>query len=282
MGNERFPLVFFKPQTNADPASVAQSLLSGDAGAAAVDLDPNGILRAVRDTRGFARLKVTLPSFSFDNPRAEAAFEGTASRTHLQVGFFGNFEKVAEPLFAALTAQGLTCYSEWDEAVLAKWPEEEGPTADGDFAERMDRVMQAKARDLKDAVADPKQRLKLINEFLKGPEFRAAMAAEAVVEKPGRGKKAFADLVNCYARWKAGKPSAAELTGLRKLDAKFASVSLAELRAQAERSPRLLIATAVTSRRAAALRREAERHGVLLEVEAPDGGGSANQTAEST
>jgi hypothetical protein len=269
MGKEQVPLVFFKLRQGADGASVARSLLDTGASAEAVELDPAAILRAVREKRGFARLKVALPTFSFDNPRAEAAFEGSTTSTHIRVVFYGNFDKVAEPLFDALTAQGLTCYSEWDKTIFAKWPQEEASTIDGGFAARMDQVLQRKSVELNLAEADPRQRLKMLNEFLKGAEFRGAMAAEAAAEKPGRGKKAYSELVNCFARWKTGKPSAGELAGLRKVDAKFAAMSVADLRAQAAGSSRLLICTAVTPRRATALRRAAEQHGVIVDVEAP-------------
>jgi hypothetical protein len=266
--SEQVPLLFFKPQSASDPLTVAQSLLDETPSPGVVPIDPPAILKNIRSTRGFARLRVALPHFSFDNPRAEAALEGTALATHIRVGFFGNFEKVAEPLFNALTAAGLVCYSVWDKAMLSEWPKWEEPTIDRGFAGRMQRVLQRKTIELREVEPDEKRRSQVLDAFVKSPEFRSEMAREARRES-GRCKKAYDDVLNVYAKWKNGRPSATELGALRKLDAQLAAMSLSDLRVHVGESPRLLLATAVVPRVAAELRRSGEALGLSVETEPP-------------
>jgi hypothetical protein len=184
------------------------------------------------------------------------------------VGFFGNFEKLAQPLFNALTATGLACYSVWDQAMLTEWPKWEEVAVDRGFAERMNRVLRHKSAELREIEPDEKRRGMILDAFVNGPEFRAEMSREAR-RGPGRAKKAYDDLVNCYVRWKGGRASATELGAIRKLDPKFAAMSLSELRMHAGDAPRVLLATAVSARRAAELRRAAEQLGLSFESESP-------------
>ena len=153
MASEQMPLLFFKPQPASASPTVAQSLLNEALSPEVVPLDPLAVVQNIRSTRGFARLKVALPRFSFDSSRAEAAMEGTALATHIRVGFLGNFEKLAEPLFNALTATGLVCYSIWDKAILTEWPKWEEPTIDRGFGERMTRILQRKTAELREVEA---------------------------------------------------------------------------------------------------------------------------------
>ena len=269
MPTEQLPLLFFKPFPSANLLAVAESLLNASPSTSVEQLDPLGTLHAVQNTRGFARLKIALPSFNFDSPRFEAAFEGTAEQTHIHVRFFGNFDKVAEPLYNALTALGLACYSVWDKAIFADWPIWEEPTVDSGFAARMTRILERKTLELRETVPDSNRRAQILAAFVKSPEFRAEMAAEARLEKPSRQKKAYSDLLNCYVRWKDGRASASELGAVRKLCPRFAAMSIAELRMQSGGSPRLLLLTAATARQAAELRRSAEQHGIALDIEPP-------------
>jgi hypothetical protein len=268
LASEQVPLLFFKPQPASDPLTVAQSLLNEAPSPDVVPLDPLAVLQNIRSTRGFARLKVALPHFSFDNPRAEAALEGVALPTHIRVGFFGDFEKVAESLFNALNATGLVSYSVWDKAMLTEWPKWEEPAIDRGFGERMTRILQRKTAELREAEPDEKRRSQILDAFAKSPEFLAEMAREARRES-GRGRKAYDDYLNVYAKWKNGRASATELGALRKLDAKLAGMSLSGLRAHVGESPRLLLATAVAPRAAAELRRSGEALGLAVETESP-------------
>jgi len=246
--------------------TIAQSLLDKGRSPSVIPLDPRAVLQTIQSTRGFARLKIALPHFSFDNPRAEAALEGAALETHIRVGFIGNFEKVAEPLFNALTAAGLVCYSVWDKRMLTEWPGWEEPTIDRGFAGRMQRILQRKTTELREVKPDERRRSRILDAFVKSPEFRAEMAREARRE-PGRGKKTYDDVLNVYAKWKNDRASATELGALRKLDPKLAGMSLSDLRARVGESPRLLLATAVAPRVAAELRRSGEALGLAVDVE---------------
>jgi hypothetical protein len=77
------------------------------------------------------------------------------------------------------------------------------------------------------------------------------------------------DVVNCYVRWKDGRPSASELGAIRKLDSRFAAMGMTELRNLIGSSRRLLLLTAATPRQAAEFRESAERHGLILDAEPP-------------
>jgi hypothetical protein len=266
LASEQAPLLFFKPQPDTDPLIVAAALLGEAPSPGVVPLDPAAVLQAVRSTRGFGRLKVALPHFSFDGPRTEAALKGVALPTHIRVGFFGNFDKLAKPLYHVLTGAGLVCYSVWDKSMLTEWPEWEEPTIDRGFAERMTRILRRKTIEMRETEPDEKRRSQLLDAFVKSTEFRAEMAREARRE-PGRGKKTFDEVVNCYVRWKDGRASASELGAVRKLEPKLAAMSLGELRSLIGDSPRLLVATAVAPRQAAELRRTAEGLGLGLETE---------------
>lgn len=114
MAQEWLPLLFFLPAPHADALEVAEGLVSGSTVMPVTPLEPARVLKSLKAIRGFGRLKINLPHFSLDNPRADAAFEGDALGTHLLVRFYGNFDKMAEPLFSALTGQGFRCYSLWD------------------------------------------------------------------------------------------------------------------------------------------------------------------------
>ncbi len=268
MASEQLPLLFFVPQPASDPLSVAQSLLTDAPSVDVVRIDPLEVLTHIRNTRGFARLKVALPYFSVDNPRTGAALEGMVLPTHIRVGFFGNIDKVAAPLFNTLTTTGLVCYSVLDSAMLTEWPKWDEPTIDCGFGKRMTRILQRKSAELREVEPDEKRRSQILDAFLKSADFLAEMAHEARRE-PGRGKKAYEDVLNVYAKWKDDRASATELGALRKLDAKLAAMSLSDLRALVADSPRLLLATAVAPRTAADLRRSGEALGLAVEVEPP-------------
>lgn len=271
MANEQLPLLFFMPSPGADPLSVAESLLAGAPTASAAPLDLARTLDAIKSTHGFARLMADSPSFRLDNPRAEAALDGTATKTHITVRFYGNFEKLAQPLFKVLIAEGFACYSIWDRTLLTTWPKWEEPTIDKGFAGRMSRIMERKTRDLRETEPDPKRRAQLLDAFAKNPEFRAEMAKEARLEGSSSigQKKTYSDHPNCYVRWRDGRPSAAELGALRKLDPKFAAMSMADLRSQIGDTPRLLLLTAASPRQAGELRASAEEYGLIFEAELP-------------
>jgi len=272
MANERLPLLFFKPLAGADSVAVARTLLTSSSSAISgvAPLEPSEVVRTIRATRGFARLKTAPPAFSFDNPRLEAAFEGTVERTHVSVRFYGNFERVAEPLFKALRAMDFTCYSVWDGTILADWPACAEPTVDAGFAARMTRIMERKTRELRETEPDAARRARLLDAFVKSPEFRGEMAAEARRESSGGGgRKAYTDLVNCYVRWREGRPSAVELGAVRRLDPGLGAKSVGELRAAVGDLPRMLLRTAITKWQAGELRRQAAELGVAVEFEEP-------------
>lgn len=268
LASELAPLLFFKPRPDVDSLSVAPALLGEAPPPNVVPFDPATMLQAVRNTRGFSRLKVALPHFSFENPRAGAALDGTALPTHIRVGFFGNFEKVAEPFFEALTTAGLVCYSLGDKSILTRWPKRDEPTIDRGFAGRIGRILQRKTIELRETEPDERRRRQILDTFVNSPEFRAEMAREARRE-PGRGKKSYDDVVNCYVRWKDGRATASELGAVRKLDPKLAAMSLSELRAHVGDAPRLLLVTAALPQRTAELRRSAEGLGLSIESEYP-------------
>ena len=269
MATEQMPLLFFKARPHVDAAAAAQALLGGSTPPGVDPIEPEAVLEVVRKTRGFARLKVALPAFGFDDPRSGAAFEGTACPTHLHVRFYGDFDKVAALLFNVLTANGMSCYSVWDESVVLDWPRRDEPAIDPGFAARMERLLEHKARELREAEPDEKRRRQMLDQYAKSPEFRAEMAREARREAGGRGPKAYEDFVNCYVRWKDGRASVAELGAVRKLYPKLAAMSLPQLRAHAGDAPRLLVATAVEPQEAAELRREAKQAGLTLDIEPP-------------
>jgi hypothetical protein len=272
VADEQLPLLFFQPPPGADPLTAAESLSAGTQLASLPQLDPLQVLNTLKSTRGFARLKIALPTFTLDNPRLSAALEGTATPTHLRVHFHGDFDRLAQPLFTALTAQGLACYSVWDRTVLPAWPNSQVPSIDKGFATRMARITERKSLELRQTEPDPKRRARLLDAFLKSPEFRAEMANEARLEQPTTNKrhaKAYTDLVNCHARWRTGHPSASELAAVRKLSPALAALSLAELRTQIGTSPRLLLLTAVPPRQGVALRTSADQLGLLVDLEPP-------------
>lgn len=268
MASAQVPLLFFRPQAGSDPLTVAPSLLDDAPSPSVVRLNPHDLLQRVKRTRGFARLKIELPQFSFDSPRIEAAMEGTALTTHIRVGFFGNFENVAKALFKALTSAGLVCYSIQDNAMLSEWPKWEEPTIDRGFAGRMQRILQRKTVQLREMESNEKRIRQILDEFVTSAEFRSEMAREARREL-GRGRKTYDDVLNVYAKWKNDQISPTELGALRKLDAKLGAMSLADLRAHVADSPRLLLATAVAPRVAAELQRAAKAHGMKVEAELP-------------
>jgi hypothetical protein len=264
MASEQLPLFFFKPLAGKDPLAVARSLMTSSSTAIdeVVTLEAEEILRGVRATRGFARLRVALPDFSFDNSRLEAALEGTVERTHVSVRFYGNFERVARPLFNTLRVMGLTCYSVWDKAILVDWPEWEERVVDAGFAARMTRILERKTRELRETTPDVGVRKRMLDAFLKSAAFGAEMAAEARRELGGGG-----DVVNGFVRWRAGRPSAAELAGVRKLDPALGAKSVGDLRAAIGDSPRLLVRTGITRREEGELRRLAAGLGLVVEFE---------------
>jgi hypothetical protein len=228
-------------------------------------------LQTTKATRGLARLKVALPSFHLDNPRLNAALDGTATETHIHVRFHGNFDKLAKPLFKSLTSQGLTCYSVWDKKVLTDWPRWNETTIDPGFAARMSRVTDRKALELRQTEPDAKRRAQVLDAFLKSPEFRAEMAKAARLENPSDPHQTttYADHLNCYARWKTGHPSAPELAAVRKLAPQLAALGIAELRTLIGNAPRLLLLTAAPPHQASELHHAADRHGLLLDIEPP-------------
>jgi hypothetical protein len=271
MATEWLPLLFFQPAADADPLVVAEDLLAGSASAPVVRFDAATVLKAVKATHGFGRLWVDLPHFSFDNERIDAGLEGTADPTQVLVRFFGDFDTLAESLFDALIGQGFVCYSVWDKKLLAAWPKWEELKPDKGFADRMSRILQRETMRLRETEPDPKRRARLLDAFVKGPQFRAEMAREARLEGPGRrGLSApYSDYVNCFVRWKNGQPSASELAMVRKLDPRLAAMSIGELRNTIGDSPRLLLRTAIPPTQAGALREAAARHGLKLDVEPP-------------
>jgi hypothetical protein len=271
VATEQIPLLFFKPAPHTDPLTVAETLLAAPESARVVALDPATVLQSLRSTRGFARLEVALPHFSLDNPRSQAALEGTASPIHLSVRFYGDFEKLAEPLFRAMVAQGLVCFSVWDRTLITDWPKWTELKTDAGFATRMQRVLEHETQRLRDIEPDPARRTRLLDAFVKSPQFREAMARQARLETPPgrRTSKTYADHVNCYVCWRDGHASAAELAALRKLDPAFAAMSIADLRRRIGDLPRLLLLTAALPHQANALRDAALRHGLAVEVEPP-------------
>jgi hypothetical protein len=271
MSTGQIPLVFFKPLPDTDALSAARSVLADPSAASVAKIDPARLLKSLKQKRGFAKLKLATPSFGLDDSKAEAAFEGTASDTHLHVTFYGNFDKVAEPLFNALLAEGLLCYSVWDRQLITEWPAGPEMEVDNGFAARMSRVVERKTNQLREIEPDPKQRTKLLNAFVKSHEFRAEMAREARAEgpRPAGEKTTFSDLVNCYARWQTGHPSAGELATVRKLESKYGLMSIGELRSLIGDEPRLLLLRSVRPKRADALKNAAQAHGLLVDVESP-------------
>jgi hypothetical protein len=135
----------------------------------------------------------------------------------------------------------------------------------------MSRVLGRHSQKLTEVEPDPRRRERMLSAFLKSAEFRAEMAAEARREtSAGHGNALmYGDLVNCYVRWRAGRASAQELAGIRKLSPAHAAMSIAELRNVVGDAGRLRVATGVHPKRAAMLKEEAERLGLLVDVEPP-------------
>lgn len=270
MAAEQPPLVFFLPPPGADVPSIARSLADGEAPQGIAPIDANGIVRRLKRRRGFSRLTIDPPRFSLDDTRREVAMEGTSYDTHLHVKFYGNFDELAAPLFAAMRAQGLVCYSVWDQKIIDAWPKWQEPRIDGGFGKRMSLVLERESARLRQTEPDPARRVAMLNAFVKSDEFRAQMAKEARAESklvPRGRKKTYADLVDCYARWNNGTPSAAELAAVRKLDAKYRATSIAELRKIIGAAPRLKLLTAVPPDRAKALAQSAFAAALTLDIE---------------
>lgn len=282
MANQQFPLLFFRPvrtMPDTDACKVASALLAGTSPTDVSSLDPARVLQTLKATRGFARLTISLPVFRLDNPRLQAALEGTARESHIDVRFYGDFNTLAESLFRAFGAMGLVCYSVWDEKLVAKWPTWEELKPDKGFAARMLRIEQRETMRLREIEPDPKRRAKLLDAFVQSPEFRAEMAREARLEVSGqrRNTNTYSDYANCFIRWKKDHPSAQELLAARKLDPHLAAASIAELRKLIGNSPRLLVLTAGSPKRVAALRAAAARYGLALDVELPGGATTQSQ-----
>jgi hypothetical protein len=271
MATEQLPLLFFRPSPNTDPLAVAAALQADSPSPPVAPLDPDRTLKAIKATRGFARLEITPPTFSLDNPRIGAALDGMTSESLLSVRFFGDFEKLAEPLFHALATDGLACYSVWDKQILTTWPKSQEIEIDSGFAARMARVIERKTLQFREAEPDADRRTKILSAFVNSPEFRAEMAREARSEQPGgtRRKKPYADVVNCYGRWRYGRPSASELAAVRKLAPRYAAMGMTELRNLIGTSPRLLLLTAAAPDQAATLRESADRNGLIVDIEPP-------------
>ena len=271
MSTPQIPLVFFKPLPDTDALFAAKSLLADPSSATVARIDPARLLKSLKQKRGFAKLKLAIPSFGLDDSRAKAAFEGTALDTHISVQFYGDFDKVANVLFDALVTEGLLCYSVWDQKLLSEWPAGREMEIDNGFAARMSRVVERKTNQLRQIEPDSKRRTKLLNAFVKSDEFRAEMAREARADgrRPGGDRKTFSDLVNCYARWQTGHPSAGELAAVRKLESKYGQMSIGELRTLIRDEPRLLLLRAVRPKRADALKNAAQVHGLRVDVEPP-------------
>ncbi len=271
MANAQVPLLFFAPLPNTDSLSIAQSLVAGSAIADVAPLDPGRLLHVLKAKRGFSCLQISLPAFGFDDPRAEAALEGTASETHIDVHFYGNFEALAERVFGVLVAERLTCYSVWDKQLITSWPKWDELEIDKGFGARMARIVQREETKLRETEPDADRRSKLRDTFLRSPEFRAQMAKEGRLEEPNpdRRKKTYSDYVNCYARWTDGHPSTLELAAVRKLNAKYAGMSVVELRSMIGNAPRLVLLTGAHPREAAMLESAAVQHGLRLDIEPP-------------
>lgn len=135
----------------------------------------------------------------------------------------------------------------------------------------MSRILERESRMLRETEPDAKRRTKLLDAFVKSPQFRAEMAKAARQEAPGRrgASATYSDYVNCFVRWKNGRPSVAELAAVRKLDPHLAAMSMGDLRNSIGTSPRLLLRTAIPPTQAAALREAAARHGLTLDIEPP-------------
>jgi hypothetical protein len=106
MANAQYPLIFFSPLLGSDARAAGELLAAGSTTVPVAPLDAERVLNLLRGKRGFRHLKVALPQFALDNPRIEASLEGSAHATHLAVQFYGNFEKLAEPLFKAFLGLG--------------------------------------------------------------------------------------------------------------------------------------------------------------------------------
>ena len=271
MSTGQIPLVFFRALPDADALSAARSVLAEPSSAPVAKIDPAHLLKSVKQKRGFAKLKLAIPTFGLDDSKSKAAFEGIASDTHVSVRFYGDFDKVAKALFDALVTEGLLCYSVWDQKLLTEWPAGREMEIDKGFAARMSRVVERKTNQLREIEPDRRQRIKLLNAFVKSDEFRAEMAREARAEgrRPGGDETTFSDLVNCYARWQTGHPSARELAAVRKLESKYGQTSIGELRTLIGDEPRLLLLRAVRPKRADALKNAAQAHGLRVDVEPP-------------
>jgi hypothetical protein len=271
MAVAQFPLIFFMPSKGSDPVAVARAIVAGSSPESVDHFNPIEVLKEIKSGRGFGRLKIALPKFTLDNAGLEASLEGTAMETHLSVCFYGNFDKLAKPLFDAVVAQGFACYSVWDTQLLERWPVLSELTPDSGYADRMSRVLQREKLRLEKTEPDRERRTKLMNAFVNSPEFRAEMAREARLESPNRqgGKKTYADHMNCFVRWKDGHPSASELSAIRKLDSKFAAMSISDLRQTIGDSRRFQVITAAPPMEVAALRAAAAKLGLAIDVEPP-------------
>jgi len=262
-------LIFFKPNAEARQIATGHQLLLGSASHKIASLDPQQVLQWLKSKRGFGRMKLSIPTFELDNERLEVSMEGTAYETHLDVRFFGNFEKLAEPLFKAMTADGFACYSVADSKMLTAWPEWDEPTIDSGFGARMTRVLERETKRLAETEPDRSKHAKILAAFVQSPEFKLEMASEARNEPPsGKHKKrSYTDLVNCYARWKSTHPTAMELAAVRNLVPKFKAMGIADLKSIIADAPRLLLLTAATTVRANAMRESALNQDLQIDIE---------------
>lgn len=183
MAREVVRLIFFKPTSDAVPADVGKQLADASGANSTEPLDVSKLLEQLRLVLGFKRLHIADEHFSFDNPRAEAAMEGRRGERHLDVRLYGNFERIARPLFHFMASRGLTCYSVQDGRVVEKWPNFDEPDIDKGYADRMQRVIARHAEHLERIEPDPKSRQKRMNAFVRSPEFHAEMEREHGQEK---------------------------------------------------------------------------------------------------
>jgi hypothetical protein len=270
LATEQAPLIFFVPAPGVDALRVAQGLVTSSGQGGTSRIDATGLVWRLKGKPEFARLEINLPHFSLDDPRREVGMDGTAYETHIHVRFYGNFGDPAGRLFEAMRAEGLVCYSVWDGKFLDSWPKWQELEVDGGFGARMSRIVERESARLRGIEPDPRRRVAMLNAFVKSADFRAQMAKEGRAEsKPARRgqTKTYSDYVDCYVRWKTGRPSAKELAALRKLDTRYAAMSVAALCRIIGDSPRLKLLTAVHASRAAEFLKSGARSTLLIDIE---------------
>lgn len=183
MASEKFKLVCFKPLPGTDPVASGQFITAELPHPDVEPLDTVALVTKLKTQRGFKRTRIKDTFFSLDLSRSESAMEGHFTSHYISVGFYGNFDVLAEPLYRFMSAEGLTCYSPLDKKLVTSWPKFSEPKIDKCYSARMLKILQVKTQELRLIEPNEKVRIKLMTAFLRSAEFHERMAEELKSEK---------------------------------------------------------------------------------------------------